>query len=158
MQNKLKWTAIAAAVVFAGLQFTSPVPSNPPIDQALTLESTSFVPPEVSAIFTRSCNDCHSSRTDWRWYSDVAPISNLTVAHVNAGRSELNFSEWGKYGKRMKETRLTAICRLVEEGAMPLGSYVLLHRNAPLSPSEVESVCRWTEEEAKHSKTVNRLD
>lgn len=158
MQNKLKWMAVTAAVTFAGLQFTSPKLINPLVDQLLTIESTSSVSAEVSAIFTRSCNDCHSNQTYWRWYSHVAPFSNFTVAHVNEGRSELNFSEWGKYSKRTKETRLTAICGLVKEGSMPLGSYSLLHRDAPLSPSEVDLVCGWTEEEAKHLATVNRQD
>jgi L-ascorbate metabolism protein UlaG (beta-lactamase superfamily) len=32
-------------------------------------------PSEVSALFARSCNDCHSNQTNWRWYTYVAPQS-----------------------------------------------------------------------------------
>ncbi len=157
MQNKLKWTVVVLVTLFIGLQFFSPERTNSSFDEALTLESTSGVTPEVSSILARSCNDCHSNKTDWRWYSHVAPISNFTIDHVNEGRSELNFSEWGKYNKRTKETRLTAICGLVKEGLMPLGSYVLIHPDALLSPAEVNLVCRWTEEEAKHLVKIEIL-
>lgn len=153
MQAKLKWAVIIIAVLLTGLQLISPERTNPPFDEAQTLESNSAVPQEVNAIFARSCNDCHSNKTDWRWYSYVAPISNFTVNHVDDGRSELNFSEWGKYGKRTRETRLTAICQLVKEGAMPLGSYNLIHRDALLSPTQINLICKWTEEEFKRLTT-----
>jgi hypothetical protein len=111
------------------------------------------VTPEVSAILVRSCNDCHSNKTNWRWYSHVAPISNFTVDHVDEGRLELNFSEWGKYKKRTKQTRLAAICHHVEKRSMPLDSYAFIHRDASLSSAEIALICRWTEEEAQRLAT-----
>jgi len=153
MRVKLKWFAIIVAVLFIGLQLTRPKRSNPQIDEAQTLESTSAVTPEVSAILVRSCNDCHSNKTNWRWYSHVAPISNFTVDHVDEGRLELNFSEWGKYKKRTKETRLAAICHHVEKRSMPLDSYAFIHPNALLSSAEIALICRWTEEETQRLAT-----
>jgi len=145
LRAKLKWIGIVIAAILIGLQFTTPRHTNPPVDPAQTLAATTAVPPEVSAVFGRSCNDCHSDETNWRWYTYVAPVSWFTIGHVNDGRKELNLSEWGSYGRRMKDTRLKAICAQVRGGAMPLASYIFVHRNAKLSSDEVKKICDWTE-------------
>lgn len=144
MKSKLKWLVVLLFAVFAGLQLTSPPRTNPPIDEKMTLQAQTNVPPDVAAIFARSCNDCHSNQTDWRFYTHVAPISWLTVGHVNEGRAELNFSEWGTYDERKKETRLNAICALVESGRMPLESYLRAHPEARLLPADIEKICEWS--------------
>lgn len=151
MRTKLKWTVIVvAALIFAGLQFTSPARTNPPFKEMQTLEATTEVPSDVSAIFARSCNDCHSNRTSWRWYTHIAPASWLTVRHVNEGRAELNFSEWGSYSKRVKETRLKAICYHSKHRTMPLYSYALAHPSAKLSDDEIRLICDWAEAESRY--------
>ena len=147
MRKKLKWVLIVLAVAFIGLQFTGPARTNPSFDESKTLEATATVPPEVAATFSRSCNDCHSNKTNWRWYSYVAPVSWFTIGHVNDGRSELNFSEWGTYGARMKETRLHAICELSKKGEMPLASYTWMHPAEKLTPDQVKKICEWTKQE-----------
>jgi len=149
MRKILKWIAAIAALILIGLQFTSPARTNPPVDPAKTLEGTTVVPADVSALFSRSCNDCHSNNTNWRWYTYVAPVSWFTVGHVNEGRAELNFSEWGTYSQRKKETRLRAICSECQRGAMPLPSYVLIHREVKLSPDQVQKICDWTKQEGQ---------
>ena len=149
MRRTLKWAGVIATLIFVGLQFTSPARTNPPVDNAQTLQATTTVPSEVSALFTRSCNDCHSNQTNWRWYTYVAPVSWLTVGHVNDARGELNFSEWGRYSARMKETRLRAICEQSKTGKMPLASYTLVHREVKLSADDVKRICEWSEEEGK---------
>jgi hypothetical protein len=145
LRAKLKWSAIVVVLIVIVLQFSTPAHTNPPVDGAQTLAGSSPVPPEVSALFARSCNDCHSNATNWRWYTYVAPISWFTVDHVNKGREELNLSEWGRYSKRTKETRLNAICAQCRGGTMPLASYAFVHREAKLSPDEVKTICVWTE-------------
>lgn len=147
MKTKLKWTIVILALIFFGLQFTSPSRINPPIDESKTLHALTDVPADVSALLTRSCNDCHSNQTKWLWYTHIAPASWFTVGHVNDGRSELNFSEWGNYNDRMKQTRLAALCELVKQGEMPLPSYTILHSDAILSPEERKLICDWTEKE-----------
>ena len=145
LRSKMKWGAIIVALIVVGLQFTTPAHTNPTVDKAQTLAGTTPVPAEVSAVFARSCNDCHSNTTNWRWYTYVAPVSWFTVGHVDEGRKELNLSEWGSYSKRRKETRLNAICAQVKSGAMPLASYAFVHREVKLSPDEVKMICTWTE-------------
>ena len=149
IRKTLKWVLVAICLIFIGLQFTNPRHTNPPFDESKTLESMTVVPSEVSGIFAHSCNDCHSNATNWRWYTYVAPVSWLTVGHVTKGRSELNFSEWGTYGARMKQTRLGAICDLTEKEAMPLPSYAFVHRDVKLSRDQVRAICEWTKQEAQ---------
>ena len=70
--------AIVIAVIIIGLQFTTPRHTNPSFDATQTLAATTAVPPDVSAVFARSCNYCHSNETNWRWYTYVAPVSWFT--------------------------------------------------------------------------------
>ena len=153
LRAKLKWVAIVVGLIVIGLQFTTPRHTNPPVDEAQTLAGMSAVPAEVSGLFVRSCNDCHSNTTNWRWYTYVAPVSWFTVGHVDKGRAELNFSEWGRYGTRMKDTRLKAICAQCRSGSMPLASYTFVHRDVRLSPEEVTMICEWTENARKQLTT-----
>lgn len=154
--TKLQWTAAGLVSLVIGLQSTSPKPTNPAFNERETLERTTAVPADVTRAFARACNDCHSNQTNWRWYTYVAPVSWLTVGHVNQGREELNFSIWGTYGARMRETRLRSICQLSRDGTMPLPSYTLVHPQARLSPDEISSICEWTERVRDRGHDVTR--
>jgi hypothetical protein len=52
----------------------------------------------VIQIVGRSCQDCHSERTNWPWYSYFAPMSWLIEKDVQQGRSHMNLSHWDEYG------------------------------------------------------------
>jgi hypothetical protein len=138
-------TIVVLAVTFAGLQFTSPARPRPVIDQALTLERNEAVPADVARTLDVACRDCHSDRTNWRWHTYLAPVSWWTQRHVIRGRAELNFSVWGTYGRRLRETRLRAMCALAENREMPLRSYALVHPEARLSDRQIRELCAWTE-------------
>jgi hypothetical protein len=97
--------------------------------------------PQVGAILDRSCQDCHSSRTTWPWYSHVAPVSWIVSKHVRAGREILDFSDWANQPPSGDERML--ICDAVSDGRMPLAEYTLIHRNAKLSKRDVELICNW---------------
>ncbi len=146
-QNTVNWALVGFGLAFMGLQFTNPSHTNPAFDESKTLERAIAVPSDVQAILARSCNDCHSNKTNWRWYPYVAPVSWFTVGHVYNGRAELNFSEWGTYGTRRQATRLNAICDQCRRGEMPLASYALVHSDVRLSPDEVKKICAWTSQE-----------
>jgi len=97
--------------------------------------------PQVGAILDRSCQDCHSSRTTWPWYSRVAPMSWIVSKHVREGREVLNFSDWAHQPDLADEPML--ICDAVSDGSMPLRDYTLIHRKAKLSKRDVELICGW---------------
>lgn len=148
MLKALKLSAVALALLFAAAQFIRPARVNPPLVAGQSLEENAHVPKQVSEILNRSCMDCHSNRTQWPWYSEVAPVSWLVVYHVNDGRRNLNFSEWASYGGDAAEL-LRGVCGESKNGYMPPGYYVLTHRSAALSPADVKTLCDWADAERR---------
>src|SRR4029077_12409735 len=61
----------------------------------------------VTRIFERSCGNCHSDRTEWPWYSYIAPLSRMIQHDVHNGRSHLNLSHWDAYSEEQKVGLLT---------------------------------------------------
>lgn len=143
----LKWVAVGIACLVLAIQFVGPAKSNPAVTESQTVHAHLQVTPQVAAIFDRSCNDCHSSKTRWPWYSKVAPVSWFVIDHVNHGRSHLNLSEWGYYNKAEAGEMLEEICAEVKAGAMPLSSYTPLHPGSKLSTEDVKLLCDWTHAE-----------
>jgi hypothetical protein len=147
----LKWLAVLVICLLVGIQFIRPVKSNPQITESRTINAFQNVTPEVNAIFDRSCADCHSNKTSWPWYTNVAPTSWFTINHVNEGRRHLNFSDWARLNQRERNSQLNKICDEVKSGDMPLSSYTLIHRNAKLSPGDVGTICNWVAAETQAS-------
>jgi hypothetical protein len=139
---------IVVVCLFLVSQLIRPARTNPLTDQSLSLESQLQIDPKVATILERSCNDCHSNETRWPWYSNVAPVSWWMVGHVNDGRHDLNFSEWGTYDKRKQNRRLDQMCELAKSGAMPLASYTPMHSGSKLSGDDLRMLCVWTNAQA----------
>ena len=85
-----------------------------------------------AALARQACYDCHSNETDWPFYSYVAPMSWLVRADVQAGRKELNFSEWDEYRDEADDA-----VEEVSRGAVPPDRYTRLHPDAKLSTDDV---------------------
>jgi len=134
---------LALAVIFVLMQLYRPSRENPPVDQAKTIEQSIAIPQNVEAILSRSCNDCHSSKTVWPWYSNIAPVSWMLADHVKDGRGEVNFSQWDDYSARRKRRKFQEICEQVNKGEMPVTSYLWLHPDAKLSPQDRNLICDW---------------
>ena len=98
---------------------------------------------ELSAIFKRSCYDCHSNEVVIPWYSKIAPASFFIKGHVDLGRKWLNFSEWENYTEKQKDDKLKGIFRTVY-AAMPLESYITMHKEAKLTKEEIKLIRDWT--------------
>lgn len=147
LRTVLKWLVVVVACLFVAAQFKRPARTNPPVDHSQAIEAHTEIKPEVASILARSCHDCHSNRTAWPWYTNVAPVSWFVIDHVDQGREHLNFSEWGRYDQRKREKRLQEICEEVQSGAMPLSSYTPLHSYAKLSPEDKKALCDWTQAE-----------
>jgi len=90
--------------------------------------------PKTRELFMKACVDCHSNETKWPVYSTVAPISWIVYNHVVEGREHLNVSNWG----HQKKNKGKDAAEEVEEGEMPLASYLLAHPEAKLSTSETK--------------------
>ena len=152
----IKWVAIVLVLGIIGIQFVRPARTNPAVDPSQTWEAHVRMTPEVAKIFERSCNDCHSHKTTWPWYSNVAPVSWWVIDHVNHGRSHLNYSEWGTIKPADQSKSLQEICDEVIDGNMPLPSYLPMHPNARLSEQDKKVICDWTEAERQRMATESR--
>lgn len=91
------------------------------------------VPERVSGILQRSCYDCHSNHTRYPWYNKIQPVAWFLQGHIQEGKEELNFSDWGLYSQRRQRSKLKSVISQVEAGEMPLPSYTWLHTDAALS-------------------------
>ena len=140
MRKLAKLTSILFAFAFLGMQFV-PTATMPKTSATTGAHMAEVINPQVGAILDRSCQDCHSSRTAWPWYSHVAPLSWIVSKHVSAGREILDFSDWANQPHSADERML--ICDAVSDGRMPLPEYTLIHRNAKLSKRDVELICGW---------------
>jgi hypothetical protein len=138
-----RWALICFLVGFIGAQFVRPDRTNPPVNPAASL--TAKTPPQVTAILDRSCRDCHSSETRWPWYTNVSPMSWFVANHIHHGRDHFNYSEWATYPSDDQDKFLGAMCDLVKRERMPLPSYLLIHREAVLSPADVTTLCTWSD-------------
>lgn len=141
IKKLLRWGPIGLLVLFAAIQLIQPDRSNPPV------ESEIDAPDEVRAILERACYDCHSHETTWPWYAYVAPASWFVADHVEHGRGHLNFSRWPKYDFEEQEHAFGDIREEVEEGEMPLPSYLILHSEARLSEADKQTLMRWAGEQ-----------
>lgn len=128
------------------MQFYQPA-RNIALEQDLTADFTKVynVPKNVEVILRRSCYDCHSNNTDYPWYSNIQPVRFFMESHINEGKEELNFNEYGNYSKRRQNSKLKAISKEIKEDEMPLTSYTLIHKNAILSGRQKQEVITWIE-------------
>lgn len=145
-----RWTRGALIVLIGSLiviQFFRPernLGPSPGSDMLAQLDP----PEELVQILQNSCYDCHSNQTEYPWYSQIAPASWVLDKHIREGKEQVNFSTFGTLEQRAKIRLLTEICEVVEEGSMPLKSYLRFHRDAGLSENDKEALCNWTELQA----------
>jgi cytochrome c551/c552 len=142
---------IAIAVLFVIAQFVPKTVyplTNPPVDETRTLAARArTLTPEVHAILVRACQDCHSNKTVWPWYSKVAPVSWLLSHDVSEARRHMNMSNWARYNPMAAANKLEHICEEVDQGDMPLWYYRPMHPQATLSDSDKKAICAWTRAE-----------
>jgi hypothetical protein len=148
MKKALKIFAILIFLGFIIIQFFRPDFTNPPVNQAETLQAAVGVPENVQAILTRSCADCHSHETRYPWYSKIQPSAWFLEDHIREGRREMNFSIWKTYEPNRQRRKLSEMCEEVKAGLMPLPSYLWIHRAAKLSDAEIKTLCDWAETES----------
>ncbi len=146
MGKILKVGGIGLAILLIAIQFFRPERSNPAVDPAGDIAAQMSVPPAVRSILERSCYDCHSTKTRWPWYTNVAPVSWLVVHDVDEGREHLNLSEWGSYKQGKRISRLDMMISEVDKGEMPPTTYLLLHGEAALTEADKDILCAWAEQ------------
>ncbi len=102
-------------------------------------------PPDIKRWIVSACYDCHSNHTEYPWYSKVQPVGWLLQDHIEKGKAELNFSEYGNYSGRRTRMKLESSINQIEDGEMPLASYTILHPEAKLSKEEKRGIIDYLE-------------
>lgn len=118
--------------------------TNPPINPAHEVGASIPLTPIVAEVFSRSCDDCHSNRTVWPWYSNVAPASWLVIYDTDHARRRMNLSEWNAITPEQQKRALDRMCSDVTRGDMPEWQYLIIHTKARLSGTDVQAVCDWS--------------
>ena len=139
--------AIGIPAFFILIQFLGPQKTNPPIDPLRTVQAHLKMIPEVNAVFERACQNCHSHKTVWPWYSNVAPVSWFVIDNANFGRSHMNHSDWAQYDQEEAIRLLEETCKLVTQGEMPILPYLWMHDEAHLDERDIRVICEWTEDQ-----------
>jgi len=101
--------------------------------------------PQVKAILSKACYDCHSDNTRYPWYAEVQPVSWWLANHVKDGKRHLNFSQFGGYTPKRASKRIKDVIEETKSHEMPLASYTLIHREAKLTDEEIAALTAWAE-------------
>jgi hypothetical protein len=136
----LGWSLLIALIV---LQFFPPGKNEGPAYSGHRLTDSYKVPEDVQEILDMSCYDCHSNTTRPMFYMHIQPVGYWIMHHVEEGKDELNFDEFGTYTLRRQYHKLEEIVETVNEGEMPLSSYTLIHNDASLNEAQRKALTGW---------------
>ena len=103
----------------------------------------------VFSILERSCQNCHSLKTEWPVYSRVFPFSWIVEHDVQEARTHMNLSRWQIYDESEKSLLLSEIGSVARNHIMPPRRYTMIHPEAKLSEGEANEVYDWTRSERK---------
>lgn len=142
------------AIAVIGVAGWQPRPAT--VDVHRPLLNGAVTPQPVMKIVERACQDCHSERTHWPWYSQVKPVAKVLLSDVEKGKQFLNLSQWDNYTRGQKLGFLTAIAAATNNGRMPPRGYALLHPQSKLNDMERSTLRTWAKEEAGRVRRAPR--
>jgi hypothetical protein len=155
LKRKLRLFALSSALVAVPSSFVHPFGAVKAqrSDRPLLLDASFDA--QVVGILERSCQNCHSERTVWPWYSYVAPVSWMIENDVQGGRRHMNLSRWNGYRPERQQEILSEMSSVVKRRVMPLPRYLLIHPEARLSDTEVDYLYHWAKSERNRFKTAS---
>lgn len=140
LAKKLVWGVL---FILIGIQFIRPAHNTSAQHSSTDISSLYSMPENVEAVLKSACYDCHSNNTNYPWYSNVQPLGWLLAKHIDHGKEELNFNEFGSYTLRRQKSKLKSVASQVKDGEMPLKSYTLAHKKARLTKDQKELIIHW---------------
>jgi hypothetical protein len=129
--------------------FVHPLPHEVSDQASAPLLPGADIPPSAAGVLAKACVNCHSEKTQWPWYSHVAPVSWLVENDVKHAREHLNLSRWDGLQEVDQRMLLTAIATVIENHEMPPNKYVVLHPEAKLSADDAVRIIEWTRAERR---------
>jgi hypothetical protein len=139
--KKIIW--ILLLIILIGIQFIRPVKNMSTVITRDDITAQFNIPDPVLDILQRSCYDCHSNSTRYPWYNQIQPVAWWLNRHVQEGKQELNFSEFGSYTIKKATRKLAKIAKTTKGGSMPLDAYLWIHTDAKLSASDIQVIGDW---------------
>jgi hypothetical protein len=143
MKNQLKWVGFGLLAVLVILQFFQTDKPNKETDPKMELLSIVPASAEVADLLERACQDCHSNKTKYPWYSYIAPVSFWVTHHIDDGKKHFNMSEFGTYPAKKAAHKLEEGFEVIENGEMPMDSYTWMHPEAKLTDAEKKVLINW---------------
>lgn len=150
---------LGLAAVLVIIQFIRPK-KNLSDDRTYDVSTKYAVPDNVKTILEVACNDCHSNKTTYPWYSNIQPIAWFLDHHVTDGKRHLNFSTFTKRPVAVQNHKFEETIEMVKEGEMPLPSYTWLglHSGANLTDEQRQILIKWAETNMDSLKTQYPAD
>ncbi len=136
----MKKILIFLLIVFVIIQFFRIDQTNPPVNKDLDFLTIKKTPKSTAKLIRTSCYDCHSDETVYPWYTKIQPVGWFMQDHIKEGRKELNFSTFANLELLRQAKKLNHAAHEVEEGDMPIKSYLLIHTDAKLNPEQTREI------------------
>jgi hypothetical protein len=142
----LKKVLIALAIVLIAIQFVKPE-KNISDDNTYAINTKYEVPNDVKQILEVACNDCHSNKTVYPWYSNIQPVAWFLDHHVVDGKRHYNLSTYTKLPIAVQNHKFEETIEMVKEKEMPLESYTYfgLHKEAKLTDEQRNILINWAQ-------------
>lgn len=121
-------------------QFFRPDRRVSEVDPKGTLEAMNLVDGDVQSLLEGACYDCHSNKTTYPWYANIAPVSWWLQGHVNNGRNKLNFSIWNSYSKQRQALKIEETIEVMENMKMPPASYAIMHKAGRIDEAKAQQI------------------
>ena len=138
----IKKIALGLIGLLIVIQFI-PQEKNLSDDQQFDISKKYEIPADVQVILKNACNDCHTNKSTYPWYSNIQPVGFWLNHHINDGKKHLNFSDWSSYTLKKKEHKMDELHEEVAKGEMPLDSYTWTHGDANLTQAQIDAIVTW---------------
>ena len=155
--KRMKRAVLIILVLLVVIQFIRPSRNQTPGLSANDITRHYTVPDTVVAILKRACNDCHSNYTRYPWYTNIQPVGWWLQNHINEGKGDLNFSEFGAYTAKRQAHKMQQTAKEIKDGDMPLDSYLWIHKDAILSDGEKQVLINWADSLSKDIAAKNGI-
>lgn len=155
----IKKILIFLLIAFVIIQFIKPE-KNESNDNTFAVETKYEVPKDVQQILKVACNDCHTNKTEYPWYSNIQPVAWWLDEHVVDGKRHLNLSDFTRRPLAVQNHKFEEIIEVIDENEMPLESYTNfgLHAEANLSPEQKETLKNWAKNQMNYLKATYPAD
>jgi hypothetical protein len=127
-----------------GIQLVQPVSAGRPSASTAPILVGAHPDAHVLSVIERSCQNCHSLKTEWPLYSRIFPVSLMIEHDVQTARAHMNLSRWQIYEDSEKSLLLAEIGSVVRNRVMPPRRYTMIHPEAKLSEAEANEIYEWT--------------